>query len=212
MMKKYLLGVLVGLVAIFTLTGCESKPFVEDEYAVAKDFVKYRGYTYYWEQNVDSYLREMNAADAVGMLDHTVKNRLIKLDTFGKKEILEDYGNGVIVVYDSKIFTSYARNDDNTKRTIYSVSTFGSNKKEYVDGYLQGRIGSKIIYSTKDGIYYFDAKTDEKGTILEKVSFVGMYKDKIYYMKDFNKETGSAELGLVDNLEDKGTIFKVTIV
>ena len=36
------------------------------------------------------------------------------MDSFGKKTILEDYGNGDIIVYKSKIYTSYAKNDDNT--------------------------------------------------------------------------------------------------
>ena len=212
-MKKYLsrtLGVLVILVSVILLTGCEKTPFVEEEFATASNFFKYRGYTYYWEQNIDSYNREVEGDDEITEIDHNIKNKLIKLDSFGKKTVLEDYGNGDIIVYDSKIFTSYAKDDDNSRRTIYSVSTFGSNKKEYVDGFLHGRIGDKIIYSTDDAIFYLEAKTGDTRKIVDGATFIGIYKDKIYYNKKFNNESKSIEIGYVENLEDKGTIYTLT--
>ena len=212
-MKKYLLktiGVLVILVSVLMVTGCEKKPFVEDEFAKASNFFKYRGYTYYWEQNIDSYARDMKVSDLTLKLDHNIKNKLIKLDSFGKKTILEDYGNGDIIVYKSKIYTSYAKNDDNTRRTIYSVSTYGSNKKELVDGFLQGRIDNKIIYTTDDTIFYLDADTEDTRKIAQGVNFIGIYKNKIYYVKEFENDTKSIEFGLIDNLEDKGTIYTLT--
>ncbi len=212
-MKKYLsrtLGVLVILASVLLVTGCDKTPFVEEEFATASNFFKYRGYTYYWEQVIDSYDRQVEEASEIFNIDHNVKNKLIKLDSFGKKTLLEDFGDGDIIVYKNKIFTSYAKDDNNTRRTIYSVSTLGSSKKEYVDGFLQGRIGNKIIYTTDDTIFYLDADTEDTRKVAEGVDFIGIYKDKIYYNKKFEKDAKSIEIGYVDNLEDKGTIYTLS--
>lgn len=166
-------------------------------------FVKYEGYTYYWKLTANSRSKTALFANYTETLN--TKNDLVKMDENGNKEtVLTDKGSGEIFISDNKMFLSYAEDEYNSKRKIYSVNMKGENKVEYQDGIMRYIVGDYIICQTQnDGdIFRINTKTDEIQTLKENANILGCVDGIIYYAEANTYSTGILKIGFLKGTED----------
>lgn len=211
-------------VMIFLLTGCGSTEnnLKEDQnnetkesqngeeiVSVAKNgaFVEYKDNIYYWKISANS--RQSSALFANYTDNKGVKNSLIKMDKNGNEEVLlTDKGSGELFIVNDKIFLSYAEDEYNGKRKIYSVDLNGGNKKEYQTGLMKYIVGDYLICQTQDegDIFRINTKTDEIESLKKQANIIGCLDETIYYSKIDSSSTGKLEIGSISGKNDNGII------
>lgn len=170
-------------------------------------FVKYEDYVYYWNMND-------NSREEIGLYGEyndkpNVKNELIRLDnSLNKKVVINDYGNGDILVLNNKIYLQ-SLTDDNNHKKIYSVSLDGNNKVEYFEGIIKNVIDNYVICNDyNNNILAINSSNNEIKVLKENASVIGIVNNKIYY-STYDSENIELSIGYIVDKIDRGIITKV---
>lgn len=170
-------------------------------------FVKYEDYVYYWNMND-------NSREEIGLYGEyndkpNVKNELIRLDnSLNKKVVINDYGNGDILVLNNKIYLQ-SLTDDNNHKKIYSVNLDGNNKVEYFEGIIKNVIDNYVICNDyNNNILAINSSNNEIKVLKENASVIGIINNKIYY-STYDSKNIELSIGYILDKVDQGVITKV---
>ncbi len=156
------------------------------------NYVRYRGYTFYWQIDPGFYSGDATVFANYGV-NRDVNNTLVRRDDEGNvTPILSAPGHGGIYIAGGRLYWHYdTRSIGDWGYEIHSCGLDGSDENIVGFGELKGfdsQSGNLVYEGNYDGVYLYNVTNGEERCINEKARFVQLARGNVYYETESTDE------------------------